>query len=215
MSKLDVYSARGTKKGKTSLPKDWKEGSNIKLLAQAIRVYEDRKHPGLSKTKSRGEVSLSGRKIWAQKGTGRARHGARSAPIFVGGGTTHGPKGVKRRLFLPKKMRKKALAVALTQKSKEGNLVVVEGISSLKKTKEGKNLLEKIKKGLGKKTTPKRTTFVLAEDKKEASLALRNLKDVGVVSYNKLNAHTVFFGGLLVVDKGVFSENKKDKKNKK
>ena len=107
------------------------------LLTQAIRVYTARRHPGLSKVKTRGEVIASTRKIYRQKGTGQARHGAISAPIFVGGGVAHGPKGVKRQLSLPKKMRRKALSIALSVKAKEGNLLVVEGISKLKKNKRG------------------------------------------------------------------------------
>ena len=146
MSKLNVYTSKGTQKTSMSLPKKFSEQENMALLAQAIRVYEDKLHLGLSKTKTRGEVALSKRKAWRQKGTGRARHGARSAPIFAGGGVTHGPKGVKTKLGLPKKMRRKALGVALSIKAKNGKVLVVDGLSSLKKTKEAAALLDNISK---------------------------------------------------------------------
>src|SRR3990167_6881084 len=106
MIKLNVYSPKATKKEAIPLLKSLEAKVNMKLLAQAIRVYEDRSHPGLSQVKTRGEVKISTRKIYKQKGTGYARHGAKSAPIFVGGGIAHGPKGIKRKLALPKKKKK-------------------------------------------------------------------------------------------------------------
>lgn len=133
MIKLNVYSQNGTKKTSINMPKDLIEKENRTLLAQAIRVYESGKHPGLSKVKTRGEVRASKRKIYRQKGTGQARHGAKSAPIFVGGGKAHGPKGVKRVLSLPRKMRQKALKIALSMKAGEKRLVVIDGVGSLKK----------------------------------------------------------------------------------
>jgi large subunit ribosomal protein L4 len=177
-------------------------------LAQAIRVYEARSHPHLAKTKTRGEIRASKAKIYRQKGTGRARHGARSAPIFVGGGVTHGPKGIKRELTLPKKMRQKAFRSALTLKAKNGEIVVVEGISTLKKTKEAATLIDKI---AGKEAQMKqngRVTFVLSDKNSSAKLALRNLKNVDVVRLSDLNAYRVYFGGILVIDKEALEESR-------
>jgi len=203
VSKANVYSAKGVKKQSISLPKNFSEKENKFLLAQAIRVYESRLHPGLSKTKRRGEVTASTRKIWRQKGTGQARHGARSAPIFVGGGKAHGPTGLKRQLDLPKKMRQKALNVALSIKAKKGQVIVVDRLSSLKKTKEAQNLIEKIvakEKNLKKN---KRFTFVLGDGNLQASLALRNIEGVEIVPYKNLNAYQVFTGGVLIFDKDI------------
>ena len=77
MNKIDVYSIDASKKGDILTPANFKEKLNLELLSQAIRVYGDRKHPGLNKTKTRGEVRISTRKIYRQKGTGFARHGAK------------------------------------------------------------------------------------------------------------------------------------------
>lgn len=208
MNKVSVYSTKGVKKPSVSMPKVMQEKENLTLLAQAIRVYEAKSHPGLSKTKSRGEVALSKRKIWRQKGTGRARHGARSAPIFVGGGKAHGPKGVKRELSLPKKMRQKALKVALTLKAKDNELMFLDGISLLKKTKDAAALLDKIA-GKEKFKKTKRYTLALSEKNSNAKLALRNLKNVDVVRFSDLNAYTVYFGGVLVIDKEALGESSK------
>src|SRR3990167_4620035 len=97
MPKADTYSSKGTKQEGVNLPKAlFGEKQNDKLLAQAIHVYRDRQHLGNSKVKTRGEVTATTRKWYRQKGTGRARHGAVSAPLFVGGGVAHGPKGINR-----------------------------------------------------------------------------------------------------------------------
>lgn len=204
MSKLNVYTSKGIQKTSMNLPKKFSEQENMALLAQAIRVYEDKLHLGLSKTKTRGEVALTKRKAWRQKGTGRARHGARSAPIFTGGGVTHGPKGVKRKLGLPKKMRRKALGVALSIKAKNGEVLVVDGLSSLKKTKEAAVLLDNISKK-EKLKKDKRMTIALSEKNLGAKLALRNLENVEVIRFSDINAHTAYFGGVLVVDKNALN----------
>ncbi|MFV1917264.1 MAG: 50S ribosomal protein L4 [Patescibacteria group bacterium] len=204
--KINVYSEKGIKKSSISLPKKFQEKENLVLLAQAIRVYEARSHPGLSKVKSRGEVSASKAKIYRQKGTGRARHGARSAPIFVGGGVTHGPRGVKRQLSLPSKMRKKARNVALTLKGNDGQLVVVDGVSKLKKTKEAVTLMNKIAKGQTKEGKNRQFTFGLSDKNKNSVMVLRNIKNIKVVRFLDLNAYKVYLGGILVIDKDALAE---------
>ena len=91
--------------------------ANTAILSQAVRVYTSNSHQKTSKVKTRGEVQGSTRKIYRQKGTGNARHGAKYAPIFVGGGIAHGPKGVRpENMILPKAMRRRALAAAMQTK---------------------------------------------------------------------------------------------------
>lgn len=197
------------------MPKGWQEDVNKNLLAQAIRVYENKKHPGLSKTKTRGEIRASTRKIYRQKGLGLARHGALSAPIFVGGSKAHGPKGAKRRLKLPRKMRKKAFSMALTYKADKGELLVIEGIGKLKKTKDANALIDKIvKKEKGIEVRSK-FTFALSEKNKDSSLYLRNLENVEIVNFKNLNAYNVFFAGVLVIDKDALKKTKSGKRKKK
>lgn len=209
MIKLNVYSETGTKKASINMPKDLIEKENKVLLAQAIRVYESGMHPGLSKVKTRGEIRASKRKIYRQKGTGQARHGALSAPIFVGGGKAHGPKGVKRTLTLPKKMRQKSLKVALSIKGSDKRLVVVDGIGSLKKTKEAVSLIDKIVKNEKEIGNKSKFTFALSEKNEDAKKALRNIEKVNVILFRNLNAYKVYFGGVLVVDNQALEEMKK------
>src|SRR3989344_1873864 len=101
-----------------ALPKEiFGQEVNTKLLAQAMRVYMTNLKKFTASTKTRGEVRGSTAKIYRQKGTGRARHGAITAPIFVGGGIVFGPKPRKVVLDLPKKMKKAALLAALSDKA--------------------------------------------------------------------------------------------------
>jgi len=192
------------------MPKGLIEKENKLLLAQAIRVYESGMHPGVSRVKTRGEIRASKRKIYRQKGTGQARHGALSAPIFVGGGKAHGPKGVKRTLSLPQKMRQKSLKVALSIKGNDKRLIVVDNLSSLKKTKDAADLIDKIVKNEKEIGNKSKFTFALSEKNEDAKKALRNIENVTVILFRNLNAYKVYFGGALVVDKQALEEMKKE-----
>lgn len=214
MSKVKAYSAKVKTVSSVNLSALFSAKENKDLLAQALRVYEDRMHLGLSKVKTRGEVKASTRKIYRQKGTGLARHGAISAPIFVGGGIAHGPKGKKRVLTLPKKMRQKALSIALSLKAKEGKIVAVSDIKNLKKTKDAEALLTRIKEKEAKDQKVNKVTVCLSEDNLIAISAFRNLKGVQAMAFRKLNAYQVFYGGLLVIDKDALAKPKKETKTK-
>lgn len=196
MAKIDTYSAKGTKGQSMTVPNElFGQKENKELLAQAIHVYRSRLHLGTSKVQTRGEVSLTTKKWFRQKGTGRARHGAQSAPIFVGGGKAHGPKGVKRQLSLPKNMRRKALGLALSTKLIDKKVLVISGVSALTKTKDAQKLLDKVGK------SQKRFTLVLSKDSKEAVRAFQNISNVKIVFFDNLNAYQVYLGGMILVDK--------------
>ena len=98
---------------------------NEALLYEAVRHYLAGVRTGSAKTKTRGEVSGSGRKLWRQKGTGRARVGSIRTPIWRHGGTTHGPQPRDYSYKLPRKMMLGALRSALTAKLRDGQLTVV------------------------------------------------------------------------------------------
>ncbi|MBC7288088.1 MAG: 50S ribosomal protein L4 [Armatimonadetes bacterium] len=99
---------------------------NVDLIHQALCVVESQRHVGRHRTLSRGEIDLSKAKWYRQKGLGRARHGSRSANLFVGGYKAHGPTGEKRILRLPKRMRRKALLSALSEQVRDGVVTVVD-----------------------------------------------------------------------------------------
>ena len=205
MAKINTYSIKGTKLEDISLPKEFSVEKNLPLLAQAIRVYEERSHVGLADTKTRAEINKTKKKWYKQKGTGGARHGAKSAPIFVGGGVAHGPKPIRRVLSLPKKMIKKALFQALSVKLAKNEVVAVSGIEKVVKTSEVANFLKKIGKA-------KRHTFILSEKNLSVKKYLRNITGVEIASYKNLNAFNTLFGGTLIFDSEVFTKVKEAKK---
>ena len=114
---------------------------------------------------------------------------------------------------MPKKMRQKALKMALTLKAKEEKLIIVDNISSLKKTKQAADLIGKISAKEKNVKDLSRFTFVLSEKNKNARLAFRNLANSDVIAFKDLNALKVYLGGVLVLDKDAFGEKKEIKKD--
>ncbi len=135
--KTDVYNLKGDIVGKTTLPTEiFDVKINPQLISQAIRTYQVNNRLGTVSTKTRSEVAGSTRKIYRQKGTGRARHGSITAPIFIGGGVAHGPKPYDYSLKWPQKMKQAALFGVLTDKFQNGAVKIVRGLEKIElKTK--------------------------------------------------------------------------------
>ncbi len=144
--KVPVLNTRGEEVDTIELPADIFEAEvNTGLMHQAFVRQQANARLGTHKTKSRGELGISTRKIYRQKGTGRARHGSRNAPIFVGGGVAHGPKPRDYSLKMPRKMRQAALRSALTVKAGEGELVLVDAlVLDRPKTREMVSVLQNL-----------------------------------------------------------------------
>jgi large subunit ribosomal protein L4 len=171
-------------------------------MAQAVRVYLANQRVGHASTKTRGEVEGSTRKIYKQKGTGKARHGAIRAPIFVGGGIVFGPRPRDYSLGLPQKMKRVALASALTQQLGNQNVIVVSGLSDVTKTKVVAATLTAI--GATRKTllvTPKESAVVVR--------AGRNIEGVNILPVSDLNTYSVLMHGKVVFMKEAIGELKK------
>ena len=152
------------------------------LLAQAIYVYQENSHVGMSKVKTRGEVDLTHKKVYKQKGTGNARHGAKSAPIFVGGGIVFGPRGMKLSAkSLNKKMKQKALLGILSVYQKEDRLSLLD-TDAVKNhsTKSAIKLLGEDKLGL-----------VHFQEDPKVLKAIGNLGNINLLSANRLNIYKV------------------------
>lgn len=189
---LTVYDLKGVADGRMSLPEEiFGAKINNSLMAQAVRVYLANQRRGTLKTKSRGEVSISTRKIYRQKGTGRARHGAASAPIFVGGGIAFGPKPRDFSMKLNQNMRKAALFSALTSKLKDGEIKVISGLEKIEpKTKKMADVVKKLELNVKGQSlllvTPK-----AGEDFDNVSKAARNIKGINILSANQLNTYSI------------------------
>lgn len=203
--KTTIYTNKGQVKGDFTFSKDLEVNNNKSLIDQAIRVFEDSTHFGLNKVKTRSEVNITKKKIYRQKGTGGARHGAKSAHIFVGGGVAHGPTGLKRKLNLSTKMKQSAKLVALSMAIKSKKLVMVEGLEKLTKTKDVNNLVESIKKENNKNA---KVTLILSDKNMGVRRYAKNIKNLNVVEYKTLNAFNIMSASLLIVDEQVFEVKK-------
>lgn len=137
--KVDVYTAQGKKSGSATLSDQvFGQDMNADLLHQVLVSMQSNAREGNAHTKDRSEVSGTGKKPWRQKGTGRARHGSRRSPIWVGGGVSFGPRSSKKySKKINKKMRVKALCIGLSLRLQEGSVLFVDSLNlSEGKTKE-------------------------------------------------------------------------------
>ena len=189
---VDSYSVIGEKKGTVLLPEAlFGQKPNAVLIAQAVRVFLSNQRSAHAKVKGRGEIQGSTRKIYKQKGTGGARHGARSAPIFVGGGIAHGPHGIENyNLVLPRTLRKKALISALSARAQNGSISIAE--FDKVETKTGK-----MAKALQKMALKKPLTMVYTEN--EVWRVCRNIADLNLVVANQTSAYHVLLGNSLII----------------
>lgn len=191
-----LFSADGTEQGNIVLPQSVTTAKvNATLLAQAVRVYLANRRQGSAATKTRGEVEGSTRKIYKQKGTGRARHGAIRAPIFVGGGIVFGPKPRDYGLELTKSMRTKALLSALSNKYKESSLVVIEDLENTQpKTKVMAGILHKVAGDTS-------STLVVGSNAKTTVRAARNISNIDIIPAASLNAYDVVSHAKMIITK--------------
>lgn len=191
-----IYDIAGKKQGSFKLPKEvFGAKPNQKLIAQAVRVYLANQSTHAASTKTRSEVRGGGAKPWRQKGTGRARAGSTRSPLWVGGGVALGPKPKNTKLTLSKKMRRKALAGALSAKNVDGAVKIISNFEKLApKTKQAKNLLDKLE-------TYGKTLIILEDIKPNVKLATRNIPDVHIGLIPNLNAHEVLAHNNLLFSK--------------
>lgn len=193
---IDVVDTKGKVVETMSLPEAiFGAKINKPLMSQAVRVYLANQHRGTASTKSRGEVRGSTRKIYRQKGTGRARHGGIRAPIFVHGGVAHGPKPRDYSLSLSKKMKKAALFSALSAKLADGSIKVVKGLELLEpKTKVMVTTFANLSLD-GKK---RGIVVIMPERIDPVEKAARNIAGVVVSRVESLNTYDVMRSKMLV-----------------
>lgn len=196
----EVMGIDGKSRGRMSLPsKLFGVSVNTQLLAQAVRVYLANQRYGGASTKTRGEVEGSTRKIYRQKGTGKARHGGIRAPIFVGGGIAFGPKPQDYSLKFPKKMKRQALASALSAQLKGGNILIVEGFEKM--SGKTKNMAQTFD-ALG---TTKGVLFIVSKDTDTITRASRNLPYLDIMRVEHMNPYAVITHQKLVFMKEAIS----------
>ena len=183
MPTVDVVDLNNQKVGELVLADEvFAAEVNEALLYEAVRQFQAGTHAGTHKTKTRREVAGSGKKLWKQKGTGRARMGSVRSPLWRHGGTVHGPVPRDYSYKLPRKMVLGALRSALSAKVRDGELKVVQAFNFADhKTKNAMTALAALEAG--------KTVLVVDNgENRNLSLGIRNLKGVTLMPTKSVNA---------------------------
>jgi len=196
MAEIEVKNLANEVIGKLELSDAvFKAELNQPLIWEAVKHYNDSLRSGTASTKVRGEVSGSGKKLWRQKGTGRARIGSVRSPVWRHGGTVHGPKPRDYSYRFPRKKLQGAMRSALSAKLSENSLMVVEAFAlESNKTKDFKKILS----GLG---FTGRVLVVDSSENKNLSLSSRNLPKVKLVPGTGVNIFDVVNSNVLLFSK--------------
>lgn len=182
--KYPVLNYQGEKVSEIDLPKELFDiPLNQNLVWQVIVSQRSNRRQSIAYTKDRSEVSGGGRKPWPQKGTGRARHGSIRSPLWKGGGVTFGPRKEKNfKKKIPKKMRRKALFMVLSEKAREKLLILLDKLEMEKiKTKIASNIFRNLVKN------SKKTLLVLPDNEKKIILSFRNIPNLKIEQAKDLN----------------------------
>lgn len=200
MPKVALYSMSGEQIGEMDL-KDEVFGVPVhrQAMHDAVVAHLARRRRGTHDTKTRAEVSGSGRKPWRQKGTGRARAGTRRSPIWTGGGVAFGPHPRDYGYKLPKKVRKLAIRSALSSKVETGDIKVLENLNMEQpKTKEMIQVLKNL-------AVDNKALVVTADTDQNVYKSARNIPGVKSLAAGSLNVYDLLAFGTLVITKDAVS----------
>src|ERR1700674_1235189 len=197
MATIDIHNLSGEKVGTLDLADEIFGAVNEDLLWEAVKHYRASQRAGTHKTKARWEVSGSGKKLWKQKGTGRARIGSIRSPLWRHGATVHGPQPRSYDYTFPRKKLLGALRSALASKLADGKLIVVNAFDVKEpKTKQFREALQALKV---------ESTALLVEvprhGNRNLALSSRNLEGVELVNGNEVHPYH-----LLRYDRAIFSQ---------
>ena len=186
--KLTTLNIDGTKGSVVEISdKILKMKVNYKLIKSVLDWQLNHAKPRTAKTKQRNQISGSTRKIVAQKGSGGARHASKKAPLFIGGGVAHGPKGaVYKNKKINKKVRKLALAQTLSKKNLDKNLHILADVKQeIKKTKEFNNFLIKNKLA---------NVLIISDENslKNINKSARNIRNLKLIKDEGANIYDLF-----------------------
>ena len=197
MPKVKVYNLIGKGVGEMDLSDAVFDATvNESVLYDVLRAQLASKRKGAASAQTRAEVTATKRKMYKQKGTGNARHGSRRAPIFVGGGTVHGPKPRDFGYRPPRKMRLGALKGALSLKLREGQLRIVENFELDEiKTKKLVEVLGKLEINGG-------ALIVDGKDNDKLRMSARNLQNHSVLPPEGVNLYDLLRHEHVVLTKG-------------
>jgi len=201
-----IYNTKGESVGNIKLPEAiFGLSKNSDLVHQVVVSMMSNQRANTAHTKDRGEVSGTGKKPWKQKGTGRARHGDRKSPIWVGGGVAHGPKNTRNyKKKINKKMNAKALFTVLSEKMKDGRILFIDKLSlSEIKTKDANRSLVALSKvsGFERLSGSKKVVAHIATESKDDVVikSFNNIPHVAVNEIRNLNVLDILNHRYLVI----------------
>lgn len=205
--KITVYTKEGKEKEQIDAPEGlfdlkW----NNDLVHQVVVSMESSSRSPIAHTKDRSEVSGGGKKPWRQKGTGRARHGSRRSPIWIGGGVTFGPRNEKNFFKkVNKKMKNKALLTILSRKMKDGELIFVDSVKFDKpQTKEAKKVIEGLStiKGFENLKTKRhnKAVFAIGENDIFSKKSFANFSNIKTDEVRNLNPVSLLKYKYLIIE---------------
>jgi len=215
MIKVKVFDTTSKEIGEYKLPAQIFEAKiNQDLIRQAVYVHLNNQRKSHAKTKGRGEVAGTTQKMWAQKGTGRARHSTAKAPIFVGGGRAHGPRGTQNySLKMTKKMRQAAIRSALSLFADKKSIIIIEKISSLPpKTKEAVKLITGLKSQNKVLSEGRKIGIITSRSNEKTKRAFGNLPKVNLFNLNSLNCYDLTKQDFILFTKKAIEVMAKSKK---
>jgi large subunit ribosomal protein L4 len=197
MPSASVYDREGTKIDTLDLSqKLFGQEPNASVIHQYVRAYLANQRQGTVKRKGRSEVRGGGAKPWRQKGTGRARAGSNTSPIWVGGGRAFPPQMRDYSIVIPKKVRRLALASALSSKAREKRITILDQISmEAPKTKIVVELLKKLKMGGSK------IIFLFEGVEENLCKSGRNIKGLVFKRASLVNPYDLFNSDFLIMTK--------------
>lgn len=208
-----LYSQEGKKVGDIELPERifglrW----NADLVSQVVRSLEGIARVPIAHTKGRSEVRGGGKKPWRQKGTGRARHGSIRSPLWRGGGVTHGPRKEKKYgAKINKKMRRRALYVALSAKARDGEIIVVDELKfDQPKTRHAAMFLSGLSRSLNAPALLRKNGVLVALPEADPVIRrmFRNIPYAAVEEARNLNARDVLAHTHILFTRRVIEELK-------
>jgi large subunit ribosomal protein L4 len=204
--KAKVYSADGAQVREIDLPEEvFERECSKELLSKVVLSYQANRRQGTAKTKTRAEVSGGTSKPWRQKGTGRARAGANTSPVWVRGGKAFGAKVRDYTTPIPRKMKLRALASSLTYRAREERVLVIDTLAcEAPKTKPVEALLKAL-------AIYGERTLLITDGDTNLYLSARNIRNARVKPVAEINAHDVIDATNIVFVKEELIDTMKEK----
>ena len=200
MANIKVYSIDKKESEEMKLDnKIFDKRINEPVLQQAVRMYLANRRKGSANTKTRAEVRGGGAKPWKQKGTGRARAGSNSSPLWRKGGVTFGPKPRNFHYSIPKKVKDLALRSAVNVKYKNNQIMLIDNlVVKSGKTKDAADIFSKF--------CPGERVLVVKDKISESTIrSMRNLPDIRIISSSSVNTYDILVHDILFSDKDSFA----------